>query len=160
MSNDEVELWLTAFRLLAHDRRALASLLKSGMPVPPGIAYLLGELLVPSDPPLLELRVEPKRTKTLGKALNKLNATREYKHRLSSGQSSQDAAADIGERYGVSDRHVYRWLGEDVPTQFKARIADLTDKISFENVSDRSPRVAHHDSSANNLIIGAMSLPG
>jgi hypothetical protein len=77
---------------------------------------------------------------------------------MSAGQSSQDAALDIAERFGMDERQIYRWVAEDMPKQFEERVSSLT-KIASGNVSDAAEQIAHHaDDSANHLVLGAMSM--
>jgi hypothetical protein len=156
-----VDVWLAALRLLSSDPRAMAALLKSDTPMPNSIRYLLGELFSPGRPPLLDVQVVPKQTKAFTKAIDKLTVSLEYSQRVSTGQSSQAVAEEIAERHGVSSRQVYAWLAEGLPEQFKSRLLRFTEENNFENFSDAPARVAHHDDeSANNFIIGALSMMG
>jgi hypothetical protein len=156
-----VELWLCALRLLPSDPRALGALLRSNVPQPRGIRYLIGELFDPGQPPLMDVQVTTKRTKVLAKAINKLNASRENSYRTAGQrQSSQDAAEDIAEYHGISSRQVYAWLSEDMPGQFKARLREFTEEIFFQNFSDDAERTTHNDQSADDLVLGAMSMTG
>jgi hypothetical protein len=154
-----IDVWLAALRLLSSDPRAMAALLKSDTPMPNSIRYPLGELFHPGSPPLLDVRVVPKQT-AFTKAVAKLTATLEYYQRTSAGESSQAVAEDIAERHGVTSRQVYRWLDEGLPKQFASRLLNFTDKNNSQNVSHCTERVAHADDSANDYILGALSMMG
>jgi hypothetical protein len=156
-----IDVWMAALRLLPSDPRAMAALMKSDTPLPNSIRYLIGELFHPGSPPLIDVQVVPKQTKAFAKAVDKLSVSLEYSQRVSTGQSSQAVAEDIAERHGVTSRQVYAWLAEGLPEQFTARLLKFTEENNFENFSDAPARIAHHDDElANNLIIGALSMPG
>jgi hypothetical protein len=59
--------------------------------MPAGIRYLIGELFSPGRPPLMDVHVVPKQTNALAKTIDKLIVSSEYRQRISTGQSSQDA---------------------------------------------------------------------
>jgi hypothetical protein len=156
-----VDLWLAAIRLLPSDPRGLAALMKSDTPLPNSIRYLLGELFHPGRPPLLDVQVMPKQTNAFAKAVDKLSVSIEYHQRTSVGESSQVVSEDIAERHGVTSRQVYKWIAEGLPKQFESRLLNFTEQNNSQKFSDAPARIPHHDEElANNLVIGAMSMPG
>jgi hypothetical protein len=115
MSNDDDLEWLNAGVALAnppHDPSHFVALLRSGRPIPNGARDMLAEMLDPNGPGYLHLRliVSNTETKTRNIAIDNENLAivSEYRKHMEAGKSSQEAAIETGEKFGCSDREVYR----------------------------------------------------
>lgn len=97
------------------DLKPLAELLRSDIPVSPGMRDALAELLDPRVPAIYDLRLEIKKTsppayKSDGGFQLWLRVARAFRDERQSGTSYEEAAAIVGEDNGIDPRHVRRLI--------------------------------------------------
>jgi len=102
------DIWINAFGALP-DVEPLVRLLRSDVPMTPGARDLLAELLSPSDPPISDFELVPKRIKKFDTILEQLEKVAPYAQEREAGQSAQAAAAEAGEAAEVTDRTIFRY---------------------------------------------------
>ncbi len=106
MADDDEDAWLSAggaiFGSSEPDIRPLVAMLRSGKPVPPGIADMLAELIDPEGDGDLyfKLNLENRETQrnNVSKDLEKLGVASEYERRLSEGQRAESAVYEMTEK--------------------------------------------------------------
>jgi hypothetical protein len=120
----KLEDWLNAITKLP-DPKPLVELLRSGTPMPPSICDLLAELLDPNTPDIMGGRLiykptfgikrlvgeeqRDKETREIKVAGSALQAVFDYCQLISEGESSQNAAAQAGEKHGIDARTIYNY---------------------------------------------------
>jgi hypothetical protein len=92
--------------------KPLLKLLRSGVPVPRGIADMFAEMLDPEGEGYLFFRLVLINTegkiRNTKRELKDLEITADYRSRIASGTCAEAAAAKTGEKFGCSGRQVHR----------------------------------------------------
>jgi len=117
------DIWLNAITKLP-DAKPLADLFRSATPMPPGARDMMAELLSPGHPDICGGRLAYEQTTGLATATDKwLPIIAKYHEQVGKGESSQDAAAKVGEKHKKADRTVYRYINH-----WKQLVARLSGK--------------------------------
>jgi hypothetical protein len=123
----EIDTWLNAIArcVQTRDGEPLARLFRDigRTPMPGGVGEVFAELFSPSgDLPVEYYVLVPKRNPEFDKMLKKFIATAEYRIAMDTGKASKVVAKETAKKYGVTDRHLFRWIRENIPQRLAARL--------------------------------------